>query len=462
MSGTRVYCVCLAALICQATLIVVSEPACNTAKADQPPGKTNRGNQKPRAQNDAAAPKKESKPVVADTNLLSMEVKALRILRGLEATPHQLSEIARTAKTTVGSPGKREPAKASGAYVELLGQMRHALVADDEDKIEKLRTQFDELEAKNPPDLDDQIEITDGAEIEAVRLLNIFSPQQIVAYAQSLEDEFPDPVQLILEGLQEGRALKKEEWETARHKLAAEVGWLVCGLQGEKASKLEDQVSTYLDQKHAEEGKAGNRVSEIRKLVGSPGPVVVLKNVMEHALAELLSNPQVVRASRDCLRQDRGAVAHNTPADTAADKPVEPALPLPRNAAQRPRRSEAKPVTSTAKRVELDDVLKSPEQYESRELQFDHVTVTGTAPAKLPANLWLAVKTGSGTVVHAAIRGQKLTFIVAKANTPEVIKQMKPDEGRAISVTLICTLRREGQAAHWNARVHSVEVHGDK
>jgi hypothetical protein len=459
MARTRVYGVCLAALICQATLVGVSEPALNTAKADPPQAKTNQAkNGRPRAKNDAAAPKRESKPAVADANLLSMEVKALRILRGLEATPHQLSEIARTAKTTVGSPGKREPAKASGAYVELLGQMRHALVTSDEDKIEKLQTQFDELEAKNPPDLDDQVEITDGAEIEAVRLLNIFSPQQVVAYAQSLEDEFPDPVQLILEGLQEGRALKKEEWETARNKLAEEVGWLVCGLQGEKASKLEDQVSTYLDQKHAEEGKAGNRESEIRKLVGSPGPVVVLKNVMEHALAELLSNPQVVRASRDCLRQDRGAVAQNTP----ADKRVEPALPLPKNAAPRPRRSESKPVTSTAKRVELDDVLKSPEQYENRELQLDHVTVTGTAPAKLPANLWLAVKTESGTVVHAAIRGQKLTFIVPKAKTPEAIKELKPDEGRVISVTLICTLRREGQGMHWNARVHSVEVHGDK
>jgi len=457
MSRTRVYCVCLAALICQATLIVVTEPASGRAKA-QPPGKANPGNKKPRAQKDAAAPPKEPKPAVADANLLSMEVKALRILRGLEATQHQLNEIVRTAKTTVGNPGNREPAKASDAYVELLGQMRHALVTNDEDKVEKLRTQFDDLEAKNPPDLDDEVEITDGAEIEAVRLLNIFSPQQIVAYALSLEDDFPDPVQLILEGLEEGRSLKKEEWETARTKIADEVGWLVYGAQGEKATKLEEQVVKYLDQKHAEEGKAGNREAEIRKLLGSPGPVVVLKNVMEHNLAELLSNPQVVRASRDCLRQDRGAVAQNTP----PGKPAAPALPGPRNAAQRPHPTESKPVTSTAKRAKLDDVLKSPEQYEGQELQFDHLTVTGTAPAKSPANLWLALKTGSGTVVAAAMRGQKLTFIVPKANTPEAIKELKPDEGGAISVTLICTLRRDGQNAHWNARVHTVEVHGNK
>ena len=230
MSRTRVGCVCLAALICQAALLVVSEPAFDTAQADQPQGKTNPGkNGRPKAQKDSAAAKNESKPVVADANLLSLEVKALRILRGLEATPHQLSEIARTAKTTAGSPGNREPAKASGAYVEALAQMRRALVAKDDDKIDKLRTQFDELEDKNPPDLDDGVEITDGAEIEAVRMLNIFSPQQIVDYAQSLDDDFPNPVQLILEGLQEGRSLKKEEWETARNKIAEEVAWLVCG-----------------------------------------------------------------------------------------------------------------------------------------------------------------------------------------------------------------------------------------
>jgi hypothetical protein len=460
MSRTRVGCVCLAAVICQASLLVMSEPAFNRAQADPPPGKGNQARSgRPRPQNGPAAAPKESKPAVVDANLLSMELKALRILRGLDATPRQLTEIARTAKTTAGNPGTREPAKASGAYVELLGQMRHALVTNDDEKIEQLRTQFDQLEEKSPPDLDDGVEITDGAEIEAVRLLNIFSPQQIVGYAQSLEDEFPDPVQLILEGLQEGRSLKKEEWETARNKLAEEVGWIVCGgAQGEKLTKLEEQVSAYLDQKRAEEGKAGNREAEIRKLIGSPGPIIVLKNVMEHTLAELLSNPEVARATRDCLRQDRGAVAQNTP----GDKPVGPAPGGPRNTVQRPRRPESKPATSTVKRVELDAVLNSPEGYEGQEVQFDHVTVTGTAPAKLPDHLWLAVKTGSGTVVRAAMRGQKLTFLVPMAKTPEAIKQMKPDEGEGISVTLICGIRRDGQNKHWHARVHSVEVHGNR
>jgi hypothetical protein len=452
MSRTLLYGVCVAALICQATLIP-GELACRRAEAQQPQGRPVR---RPNPQNPPATPKNAPKPVVADANLLSMELKALRILRGFEATPHQLNVIARTAKTTAGSPGNRDAARASAPYVEALVQMRHAFIANDEDQIEKLHTKLDELEEKNPPDLDDQVELTDGAEIEAVRLLNIFSPQQIVAYAQSLEDEFPDPVQLIVEGLDDGRGLKKEEWETARNKIADEVGWLICGMQGEKASKLEEQVSAYLDQKHAEEVKGGNREAEVRKLLGSPGPVVVLKNVMEHTLAELLSNPQVEKAARDCLRQGPHAVAQDAP-HNAGEKPVEPPHRGPRNDAAPPRRPEPRPPAPMAKRVELDDVLKSPEEYEGQQLKFD-VTVTGTAQARLPANLWLAVKSGSGTVVPAALRGQKLTFVVAKGNAPDAIKEM--NEGGTVSVSLTCTIRRDGKNEHWSAFVRSVEVRG--
>ena len=74
----------------------------------------------------------------------------------------------------------------------------------------------------------------------------------------------------------------------------------------------------------------------------------------------------------------------------------------------------------------LGDVVKAPKQYEGQEVQFDDVTVTGTAPARLAANLWLAVKT-AGTVVDAS-RDQKLTFVIPLAKTPDVIKDLKGGE----------------------------------
>jgi hypothetical protein len=84
--------------------------------------------------------------------------------------------------------------------------------------------------------------------------------------------------------------------------------------------------------------------------------------------------------------------------------------------------------------------------------------VTGTAPAKLAGNLWLAVKT-AGTVVDAS-HDQKLTFVVPIAKTPEVIKDLKGGDG-GVAATLICIVRRNGRG-HWAARVQSVKVHGNK
>jgi hypothetical protein len=161
MSRSSVLRVWSAALFIPVALALVSEPTVGAAQTDQPKAKSDQPkNRRPRGPNDAGPPKEVKKPL-ADPNLLSMELKALRILRALEAKPHQLAEIARTAKKTAGNPGQREAAKASEAYVEAMVQMRRALVANDADKIEQLRTQFDELEDKSPPDLDDQVEITD-------------------------------------------------------------------------------------------------------------------------------------------------------------------------------------------------------------------------------------------------------------------------------------------------------------
>ncbi len=83
-----------------------------------------------------------------------------------------------------------------------------------------------------------------------------------------------------------------------------------------------------------------------------------------------------------------------------------------------------------------------PDQFDGQEVRFDHVSVTGTAPGKSPNNLWLAVKTQSGTVV-AASREQKLMPVVPIAKTPDVIKELKAGGGAEISVTLTCAVHRD-------------------
>ena len=242
----------------------------------------------------------------------------------MEATPAQLAEIVRIARHTATKSGKREPAKASGAYRDALAELREALIANDEAKIEALKERVDDLQAKESPDLDDDIGISDAAEIEAGRLLNLLSPQQIVAYADSLADDLPEPVQSIVDGLEDGRELKGEQWQAARDELAERVSWLVSGISGEKTAKLEQDVAAFLDRKHGEQGNSGDRESEIRKLVGSPGPIVLLSNVLEHDLAELLSNPHLEGVTKACLRGRGGARL------AAMDEPVRGGRPVER------------------------------------------------------------------------------------------------------------------------------------
>jgi len=432
--------------------------------ADQGPVKKPRGKGKP------ATEHQERKPAPRDLNLVSMEVKACRTLRGLKATPLQLTTIARLAKNTVGRPNKREPAKAANSYIETLTGLREALIANDEGKIESLKEKLDDLEAKDAPDLDDDIEITDAAEIEAARLLDIFGPRQIVAYADMLGDDLPDPVQSIVDGLDEGRQLKGEEWQAARDELADRIAWVVCGMNGENTSKLEEQLSRFLERKHGEEGKSSDRESEIRKLVGSPGPVVVLRNVLEHELAELLSNPQLPRATRECLRGHGAQIAADEESTTQApEKPKNNRRPAPpvRKAGNAEHNSTAAALDAARKggkaehhsaAADLDEVLKAPEKYEGQDLRFENITITGTAPSKRENLLWLEVKTASGETVRAAMRDQKLTFVVAKTDAPESITQMA--SGSAVSATITCHLGNAPQRKHWMARVRRIELNG--
>lgn len=457
MSRIRLAWLALGLCLGPVVFAIAARSGCNTATADEGTHKSTKGTKK------QTADKQEKKSGNLDVNRLSMEFKALRALRNFEATPDQISEIARIAKNTVGTASKREPAKAAKAYIETLKQLRDALAKNDEQRIEALQQKLDGLEEKEPPDLDDEIDITDAAEIEVQHLLNMFSPQQVVAYADSLGDELPDPVQLIVDGIDDGRELKGDEWNSTRDEVAEKVSWLVCGLNGEKALKLEEDVSKFLDRKHSGTGKSNERESEIRKLIGSPGPVVLLNNVLEHDLAVLLSNPQLVQATKACLRHEGTQVA-------AAEKPVIQSAQKQKHVSQSPPstgKSESSGDSSKSGKsrqpaafAELDDVLKSPEKYDGRDLKFENVTITGTAPGRQEKFLWLEIKSGSGKVVPAARKGQPLTFIIAKADTPETIALMKPDT--SVSATLICHFGSSNTGKHWDVRVRRIKVQAGK
>jgi hypothetical protein len=459
----------LAFVLVLASLTAGLGPALNTASADDTTPKNNKAAKKPTADQNKdkkskgtkkkSADKQQKKPADADVNRLNLEYKALRALRNIEATPEQLSEITRLAKNTVAKGDKREPAKAANSYVDTLRDLRDALVKNDEQRIETLQEKLDGLNEKDPPDLDDEIEITDAAELEVQRLLSMLSPQQVVAYADSLGDDLSNPVELIQDGLEEGRELKGTDWESTRDELAEKVSWLVGGLNGENSSKIEEQVTRFLDSKHSAAGKPGPQESEIRKLIGSPSATVVLNNILEHDLAVLLSNPQLEQATKACLKGQGTQLADaEKPVTKPAQKHANDSPPAPSTGKSNKSAKSGKP-TPKATLADLDDVLKSPEKYDGQDLKFEGVTITGTGHGKQDKFLWLALKTESGKVVQATTHGQLLTFVIAKADTPTSIADVKPEA--PIFATLICHIGG-GKGKHWDAKVRSLHVHEHK
>jgi hypothetical protein len=156
---------------------------------------------------------------------------------------------------------------------------------------------------KKPPDLDDGFQITDAARREVEGLYKMLSPRQVVIYADSFGDDLPEPVELIVKGLEEIQKLKDNEWQEARDYLADEVSWLVVGLDRIKAAKLKSDVSLFLERQHGKSAPANALEPNIRLIVGTTDPIILVRNLLKHDFALTLSNPQLDKAVQELLKK---------------------------------------------------------------------------------------------------------------------------------------------------------------
>src|SRR5262249_14446749 len=108
-----------------------------------------------------------------DVNEVSLEVSALGMLRRLQATPVQMRAMARLASPP--TKDSREKGKASAAYAKALAELRAALVKGDEKQIDELEEKIEELQKKDAPDLDDGVEVTDGARENAPTIVEMLT-----------------------------------------------------------------------------------------------------------------------------------------------------------------------------------------------------------------------------------------------------------------------------------------------
>ncbi len=240
--------------------------------------------------------KKDAEPTLAE---LSMEMQALRTLYNLRLTTGQMKALAKVANETAEPDRKRNPGEASDEYRKALTALRDALAdGSDDDKIGELEDAFADLEEKESPTLGDTVEITAAARKHAPEAFKKMRPSQLASYLGFLADDLVDPHDELIATMKEVRDVKNEDWKDKRDDLADELAWLLGGVDEKKAKRFNEAVVLLVnkakglsDEEYKE--KQADLEKEAEKLTGEVGPERVLRNRVEHTLAELLSNPRL-------------------------------------------------------------------------------------------------------------------------------------------------------------------------
>jgi hypothetical protein len=239
----------------------------------------------------------------AHLNELSLEVAALQILHDLELTPAQLSALAKLARESAPAAKPRESAKASPGFTAALTSLHGALARGDDNQIGEAREKLDLLMQKEEPELDDGIAVTESARSNAAEAIKILNVRQVGVFLGTLE--LTDPAELLITALDQVRKLSSsKEVEEEIATVTEEVGWLTSGDDDEAAQKVK-QKATALLQKAArlknDAAFAGQRKSlekEARAAAGEVDNLDVIGHILEHGMADLLSNPRLEAAIR--------------------------------------------------------------------------------------------------------------------------------------------------------------------
>jgi hypothetical protein len=252
-------------------------------------------------------------------NELSMEVVALQVLHQFQFTPAQMQKLRKLARETASDVGAREIVKASAEFQRTLASLRAALAeADKPGHIQELQEKIDKLRDAEKIELDDAVEVSEAAVQRAPEVLRGLSARQVATFVALYGEEFPDPLERLLEAIPKVRGLAEKEWKQLRDEVSEEVGRLVAGLDEDKAGEVSNQVVQLLIQARAlKEAEFKKEQAELertaRDLVGNAGPLQVLQHVVERALAELLSNPRLAAAIDLRLTKKPSPAAPKTP-----------------------------------------------------------------------------------------------------------------------------------------------------
>jgi hypothetical protein len=230
---------------------------------------------------------------------VALEVKALRVLRAFRESREEMEALRKLARETAGPAGERKKAEVGDDFFQALAELGDALEAGDDVRIEEAQKQFDALRAKDRPELDDAVALTEAARKAAPDRLRRMRPAQLTAFAAALGADVTDPRERLTAALAKVRGPKGEE-EKAGADVAAAVRALV-GVDEAKSERVAARIVALLGKARGlgdDEFKAkkADLDKEVEKIVGEVGPDEVLRHEAEYALAELLSNPRLEAA----------------------------------------------------------------------------------------------------------------------------------------------------------------------
>jgi hypothetical protein len=237
-------------------------------------------------------------------NTLSLEIQALQTLHQFDFTKTQLEKLQQMAVGTAPKDQKRKAGKASKEFREILQTLRKALMdAKDDERISKLSDELDALRDKEKPVLDDHVDITEAARKPAAEAFRLLRPSQLAYYIAHIADNIVDPLDHLIEALDDTRAMTEEEWKEQRDEIAEDISRLAVGLDPVKSKAMSDEIGSLMARarkltKVDFQKQQLDLQKAARKIIGDVSAVDVLRHQVEVDLATLLSNPRLPQAIR--------------------------------------------------------------------------------------------------------------------------------------------------------------------
>jgi hypothetical protein len=167
-----------------------------------------------------ATPSNSGSPLPGDLNDASLQLRALDMMYELDLSTDQLKALAQAAGGTA-SKQHRTAAKGNDKLVTTMHDFQAALLAGtDTYHIDELRTQLSDLTDDENVQLDDDIQITAEARNKAPDVMHQLTASQLAAYLASHADEVGDPVEMMMNTVEE---LRDQRTDAAAEKDAASV-----------------------------------------------------------------------------------------------------------------------------------------------------------------------------------------------------------------------------------------------